>query len=112
MNFARYDNAYPSTINNNQQPPTTTNNNQQPTTNNQQPINATYLLKRIFSKYDIFELPYEITDKENIEELFAEMLVVVESKSRKNSSSRAFVTSYEKLNLEPVQQLNYSQSKE
>ena len=69
-------------------------------------------LKRIFSKYDIFELPYEITDKENIEELFAEMLVVVESKSRKNSSSRAFVTSYEKLNLEPVQQLNYSQSKE
>jgi hypothetical protein len=69
-------------------------------------------LKRIFSKYDIFELPYEITDKENIEELFAEMLEVVESKSRKNSSCRAFIISYKKLNLEPIQQLNYSQSEE
>lgn len=69
-------------------------------------------LKRIFSKYDIFELPYEITDKENIEELFAKMLEVVESKSRKNSSCRAFIISYKKLNLEPIQQLNYSQSEE
>ena len=55
---------------------------------------------------DLYEGFYVIeTDKENIEELFAEMLVVVESKSRKNSSCHAFIISYKKLNLEPIQQL-------
>lgn len=67
-------------------------------------------IKRIFTKYDIFELPYEITDKEKVEELFAEMLEVAESKSRKNSSSRAFIASYSEYNLEAIQQLNYSES--
>lgn len=69
-------------------------------------------IKRIFSKYDIFELPYEITDKENIEELFANMLEVVESKSKKNASSRAFIASYKACTLEAVQQLNYSKFEE
>lgn len=50
-------------------------------------------LKRIFSKYELFYLPYDIRQKEEIEELFEEMIESCESRKRKNATMKAFLKS-------------------
>lgn len=51
-------------------------------------------LKRMFSKHDIFELPYGIEQIDQIIELFDEMLSVSESRKQKNKSMKSFLSAY------------------
>lgn len=51
-------------------------------------------LKRMYSKYGIFYLPYDMGDKDDIEDLFNEILMLSESRSRKNITMRALLKSY------------------
>jgi hypothetical protein len=62
-------------------------------------------LKRIFSKYEIFNLPYDISQKENIEELFEEMVSLSESRSRKNIAMKAFLNALTKPSLDDFRDL-------
>lgn len=50
-------------------------------------------LKRIFSKYEIFYLPYDIRQKEKIEELFEEMIGLCEARKKRNATMKAFIDS-------------------
>jgi len=62
-------------------------------------------LKRIFSKYEIFNLPYDISQKEDIEELFEEMVSLSESRSRKNVAMKAFLNALTKPSLDDFRDL-------
>jgi len=48
-------------------------------------------LKRIFSKYEIFSLPFDISQKKQIDELFEEMLSYIDSRKKKNIAMKAFL---------------------
>lgn len=63
-------------------------------------INNELKLKRIYSKYELFYLPYNIQQKEEILELFDEMIDVAESRKRKNKTMRAFLKSYAAFSIE------------
>lgn len=60
-------------------------------------------LKRIFNKYEIFELPYGIENREAINELFEEILDVAKSKTRKNQTVHAFLEASTTYDLRPIQ---------
>lgn len=62
-------------------------------------------LKRIYSKYEIFYLPYDIQQKDEILELFDEMIEVAESKTRKNKTVKAFLESYATFSIERFNEL-------
>ncbi|WP_156924452.1 hypothetical protein [Derxia gummosa] len=53
-------------------------------------------LGRILSKYEFFDLPYDISNKERIEDLFDEMLALSNSRHRKNVTQHAFLSATEK----------------
>jgi len=57
-------------------------------------------LQRIFSKYEIFELPFDLSQKDNIEELFDQMLSLCHSKERRNTTQKAFISGYSTHSLE------------
>jgi hypothetical protein len=57
-------------------------------------------LKRIYSKYDIFDLPYNIHEKDKILELFNEMIKVAESKTRKNKTAKALLESNDTFSID------------
>jgi len=61
-------------------------------------------LQRIFSKYEIFDLPYDIQQKEEIESLFDEMIFLVQSKKNKNKSMQAFLDSINDVSLDTFRQ--------
>lgn len=63
-------------------------------------VNNELKLKRIYSKYELFYLPYDIQQKNEILELFDEMIGVAESKKRKNKTMRAFLESYAAFSIE------------
>ena len=68
-------------------------------------------LKRIFSKYEIFSLPYDIGQKKEIENLFDEILDLIKSRSRKNITMKAFLELIEMKNLmKKVSMDNFRQS--
>ena len=56
-------------------------------------------LKRIFSKYEIFSLPFDISQKDDIENLFEDMLLVIESRKKKNMAMKAFMNAISKSSL-------------
>ena len=56
-------------------------------------------LKNIFSKYEIFELPYDLRRKDEIEELFHEMVTLCESR-KKNLTMKAFLNAYSLFSLD------------
>lgn len=58
-----------------------------------------FKLNRIYSKYEKFELPYDIHQKDHIIDLFDEMIEVAESKTRKNKSVKAFLQAYADFSL-------------
>jgi len=51
-------------------------------------------LQRIFSKYEIFPLPYDLTQKSEIEELFDQMLSLCQSRKQKNIAQKAFISGF------------------
>ena len=57
-------------------------------------------LKRIFSKYETFYLPYDLKQKEEIEELYYEMLVHSESRKRENITMKALLAAVSSTSLE------------
>lgn len=57
-------------------------------------------LKRIYSKYELFYLPFDIQQKEDILYLFEEMIDVAESRKRKNRTMKAFLESYAAFSIE------------
>ncbi|WP_430232631.1 hypothetical protein [Nitrosomonas communis] len=57
-------------------------------------------LKRVYSKYEIFNLPYDVQQKNEILELFDELIEVAESKTRKNTAVKAFLASYATFSIE------------
>ena len=61
-------------------------------------------LKRIFSKYEIFDLPYDIQQKDEIETLFDEMLSFIESRLQKNITMWAFLDSIENVSIDNFRQ--------
>lgn len=57
-------------------------------------------LKRIYSKYELFYLPFDIQQKDHILNLFDEMINVAESRKRKNKTMKAFLESYAAFSIE------------
>ncbi len=57
-------------------------------------------LKRIYSKYELFYLPFDIQQKDEILYLFDEMISFAESRKRKNRSMKAFLESYAAFSIE------------
>ncbi|MCG5526520.1 phospholipase D family protein [Ectothiorhodospira haloalkaliphila] len=57
-------------------------------------------LKRIYSRYELFYLPFDIQQKEDIIYLFDEMVNVAESRRRRNRAMRAFLESYAAFSLD------------
>lgn len=57
-------------------------------------------LKRIYSKYQLFDLPFDIQQKEDIINLFDEVINVAESRMRKNKTMKAFLQSYATLSID------------
>lgn len=57
-------------------------------------------LKRIYSKYELFYLPFDIQQKDDILYLFDEMIDVAESRKRKNRTMKAFLESYAAFSIE------------
>lgn len=57
-------------------------------------------LKRIYSKYELFYLPFDIQQKDDIFYLFDEMIDVSESRKRKNRTMKAFLESYAAFSIE------------
>lgn len=62
-------------------------------------------LKRIYSKYELFYLPYDIQQKDEILELFDEMIGFVESRKQKNKAMKAFLESYATFSIERFDEL-------
>lgn len=56
-------------------------------------------IMRIYSKYEVFSLPYDISQKENIVSLFRDMYHFVESKKRKNLVMKAFLDAISSVSL-------------
>lgn len=61
-----------------------------------------FKLMRIFNKYETFYLPFDINQKEEIEELFDEMLELVESRKAKNTSMKAFLKAIKSASLDEL----------
>lgn len=57
-------------------------------------------LKRIFSKYEIFSLPYDVNQKRKISELFDEMVSFVNSRASKNITQKSFLTSIDTVSID------------
>lgn len=57
-------------------------------------------LKRIYSKYELFYLPFDLHQKDEILYLFDEMINVAESRKRKNRTMKAFLESYAAFSIE------------
>ena len=57
-------------------------------------------LKRIYSKYEVFYLPFDIKQKEDIVYLFDEMINVSECRKRKNRTMKALLESYATFSIE------------
>ena len=64
-------------------------------------------LKRIFSKYEIFSLPFDISQKNKINELFEEMLSFIESRKKKNIAMKAFLGAISESSLEAFREQIY-----
>ena len=63
-------------------------------------INNELKLKRIYSKYELFYLPFDIHQKDEILYIFDEMIEVSESRKRKNKTMKAFLESYAAFSIE------------
>lgn len=68
-----------------------------------------YKIMRIFSKYEVFKLPYDIQEKGKIEDLFDEMVGLCESSQRKNVAKRGFLRAIEEVNLEMLNEIGYEE---
>ena len=64
-----------------------------------------FKLQRIFSKYEIFNLPYDTSQKTDIEELFEEMVSLSESRTKKNIAMKAFLNALTKPSLDDFRDL-------
>lgn len=62
-------------------------------------------LQHIFSKFEIFELPYDISQKDEIEDLFDQMILLCDSRKQKNTTQKAFIKGYSKNSLEEFRKL-------
>lgn len=62
-------------------------------------------LKRIYSKYELFYLPYDIQQKDEILEVFDEMIGFIESRKQKNRAMKAFLESYAAFSIERFDKL-------
>lgn len=66
-------------------------------------------IMRIFSKYEVFKLPYDIQEKVKIEDLFDDMVELCESSQRKNVAKRGFLQAIEAVNLEMLNEIGYEE---
>lgn len=57
-------------------------------------------IKRIYSKYELFELPFDIQQKDDILYIFDEIVNIAESRKRKNKAMKAFLESYAAFSIE------------
>lgn len=57
-------------------------------------------LKRIFSKYEIFSIPYDINQRIEISELFDQMVSFAHSRPRKNVTQKAFLNAINTVSLD------------
>lgn len=57
-------------------------------------------LRRIYSKYDVFELPYGIENKDMITNIFNDMISFSESRAKKNRSMKALISAYYEISLD------------
>lgn len=64
-------------------------------------------LKRIYSKYELFYLPFDIQQKDEILYLFDEIIDVSESRKRKNRTMKAFLESYVAFSIERFDEILY-----
>lgn len=63
-------------------------------------VNNELKLKRIYGKYELFYLPFDIQQKDDILYVFDEMINVAESRKRKNRTMKAFLESYAAFSIE------------
>lgn len=57
-------------------------------------------IMRIFSKYEVFDLPYDVQEKEKIENLFDDIIALCESSKKRNAAKKGFLNAYESADLD------------
>lgn len=57
-------------------------------------------LMRIFSKFEVFDLPYDPKEKQEIEYLFESLVDLSESRVKKNAAMKGFLMAYQNANLD------------
>jgi NgoFVII restriction endonuclease len=62
-------------------------------------------LQRIFSKYEVFQLPYDLSQKHEIEEFFDQMQSLCESRKQKNITQKAFISGFKNNSLSEFRQI-------
>ncbi|WP_262966127.1 restriction endonuclease PLD domain-containing protein [Methylobacter psychrophilus] len=61
-----------------------------------------YKIMRIFSKYEVFDLPYDLQEKDKIESLFYDIISLCESRKKPNAAMRRFLDAYVNANLDKL----------
>lgn len=57
-------------------------------------------LQRVFSQYKLFRLPFDLSDTENINDIFDQMLYLIQDRTKKNKSQKTFLKAYEMKNID------------
>lgn len=61
-----------------------------------------FKIMRIFSKYEVFDLPYDVQEKDKIENLFDDIIALCESRKRRNAAMKGFLDAYQNANLDKL----------
>ena len=61
-----------------------------------------YKIMRICSKYEVFDLPYDLQEKDEIESLFNDIIDLCESRKKPNTAMRGFLNAYKNANLDKL----------
>ena len=66
-----------------------------------------YKIMRICSKYEVFDLPYDLQEKDKIEGLFDDIIALCESRKKRNAAMRGFLNAYKNANLDKLDEELY-----
>ncbi len=66
-----------------------------------------YKIMRICSKYEVFDLPYDLQEKDKIERLFDDIIALCESRKKRNAAMRGFLNAYKNANLDKLDEELY-----
>jgi len=59
-----------------------------------------YKVKRIFNKFEVFDLPYDLREKERINDVFYEIIELCESRKTRNAAMKGFLSAYANADLD------------